>query len=150
MENKTINILDTFAPWLNQLEYRNRQWHAHFFPNRIVVSNSLQTVAQEMVQHIMAEIIDLACEALNLPLEELRDGGRKQNKSDKRMALANVLIDNMGGKASQQTMARAIGWKTHAMIIHAYRQREVKEVQHQITKIYTRYPFLHNGYQNMR
>ena len=150
MAIRDIKYLDEFAAWINKLEPKAGQWHAQFFPGKTVIAFSLVTVTEKLMEHVMNETIELACEALSTTPAHLKVKSRKRELVDCRLAIANILLTHFDHKINYETMANCLGWKSHCSMLHARDNSDVKEVKHCINKVYSRYPFLRDGYKNMR
>jgi hypothetical protein len=149
MQKKQIANVDHFAPFISKIEFKNGQWNALFFPGTVVVVNSFDTLAELLAKHVINEIAMLCCDALRITYSELTAKGRQQIASDQRMAVGNVLFDVFEGKTSLRSISSVIGWKDHAMLIHARKSRDVMAIADLIHIIYSRYPFLKDGFKNM-
>ncbi len=103
-----------------------------------------------MLKHVMHETIQLSCEALSTEQKYLQVKTRDRIVADNRQAIANILLDRFDHKISYAVMAIALGWTSHCMLIHARNNSGVKEISAKINKIYSRYPFLKNGYTGLR
>ena len=149
MQKKQITNVDHYAPFLSKIDYRAGQWHAVFYPGTVVVVNSFEKLAEMLANHVLLEIANLCCDALRITYAELTAKGRQQVASDQRMAVANVLLDVFDGKTSLQSISSIIGWKDHAMLIHARKSRDIMSIADLIHVIYSRFPFLKDGFKNM-
>ena len=145
-----IKYLDEFSEWINKLDYRDKQWHAQFFPGKTVIANSLVTIIEALMLHVMHETIALCCDALNVTSAELEQKNRNQAMSDIRMATANILLDRFDHKISWSLMAKPMGWKGHSMFWHARANADVVQISDLISRVYSRYPFLKNNYNGLR
>jgi chromosomal replication initiation ATPase DnaA len=149
MAIRDIKYLDEFAPWISKLEFRAGQWNAQFHPGKTVIAFSLVTVTEKLLHHVMYETIELACEALNITPKELMEKKRERTLADTRQVIANILLSQFDHKISYKTMADAIGWTNHSMMIHSRNQSDVKEIKKLIEKVYSRYPFLKDNTKPM-
>ncbi len=119
MAIRDIKYLDEFAPWINKLEVKQGQWHAQFYPGTTVIAFSLVTVTEKLMEHVMHETIELACEALSTTPADLKVKSRKRELVDCRLAIANILLAHFDHKITYETMAACLGWKSHCSMLHA-------------------------------
>ena len=144
-----IHYIDEFAPWISKIELKAGQWNASFFPNKTVIAFSLATVVEQLLLHVMHETIELACEALNTTPGNLKLKSRDREIVDNRMVVANILLNHFDHKINYETMGQTLGYKSHCMMIHARKQKSVKEVRQRIDRVYARYPFLKDSTKPM-
>lgn len=149
-EPKLTKSLDNFAQWVVRIEFRDSQWHALFYPGKTVIAFSIIGIARSLQQHVMEEIIQLSCEALNVTAEAVRKRTRDRKITDCRMAIANVLLTHFDHTVSYIEMAKALGWVNHATLINARNNAIVDEIRVKINKIYSRFPFLKDNFQTLR
>lgn len=145
-----LKYLDEFAPWITKMNYTDGKWNVVLHPGHTIVAKSIVSVVEMMLKHVMHETIQLSCEALNTEIKYLKVRTRERLVADNRQAIANVLLDRFDYKISYQVMARSLGWNSHCMMSHARNNAGVKEINVKINKIYSRYPFLKDGYNSLR
>jgi len=148
--DKTLRSLDTLGPWIMKIDFRESQWHAQFYPGITVIASSISDVAKRLQKHVMNEIIELGCESLNITPAEITVRTREREISDKRMAIANILLLHFDHIIGYSFMAKSLGWANHCMILYSRNNADVVPVANNIKKIKSRYPFLADGFKTLR
>lgn len=148
--DKTLSSLDKLAPWILKIDYKDSQWHAQFHPGTTVIVSSMQEVAKRLQLHVMNEIIELGCESLNITQAEITVRTREREISDKRMAIANILLLHFDHIVAYSFMAKSLGWANHCMILYSRNNADVVPVANNIKKIKSRYHFLADGFKTLR
>ena len=150
MHYNPIDYLDEFSPWITDLKRVDDGWIAKLHPNRIIESKKMRFIVDELKKHVIAETIDLCCEAIGIKTDYITTKGRMQTKADERFAVAIVLHDVFKSNIGLVHIGRQLGWSDHTMVFHAVKQRDVKPVAKLVQKIYSRYPFLKDGFKSLR
>ncbi len=148
--DKRLLSLDKLAPWILKLDYRENQWHAQFYPGHTVIASGIEEIVKRLQRHVMNEITELACDALKTTPGKIQVRTRAREVVDKRIAIANVLLQHFDHIIPYTEMAELLGWRNHCMIIHSRNNADVKEIQHKIQSIYKRFPFLADGFKTLR
>lgn len=145
-----IDYLDEFGMWIIDIKRLDNKWMLKIHPGKIIESSSMRFIVQELKKHVVNEAIELCCEAINVKTEYIVKKGRMQNKADEKFAVAIVLVDLFKNNVGLVHIGRQLGWRDHAMVYWAINQRAVKPVEKLVAKIYSRYPFLKDGFKSLR
>ncbi len=154
MALKDLKYIDEFAEWIIKIEYKEGQWHAIFHPNKTVIAFKFKDILNQLILHIINKTIDLACDSLNinrsLISNPIKGKRQKQDISDSKFAIANILAARFSDKISQIVIEKSLGWTGHGMLDYSKKSSDIKEIHEKIEKIYRSHPFLKNGYKNMK
>lgn len=144
--NKITRILKELAPWVQELKFNpiTMQWFLQFKQGQIFQAFNLEDVIFRLEKHVVAEVVALVAEALDLNPAQILKKNSTRPLADGRIVSAIIIKKRFPG-LSQKSISTALGWKTHFGVVYADKYKGIKEIDDKIANVYKTYRFLERG-----